>query len=60
MTHEKVLEILAWLFTISAIVSIIHANCSGSGISLCALLLTLSLIFQTAYAKEIKKNESKK
>lgn len=56
MKNETVLKIFAWFFSIASVILIIEAHRIPSGITFCAISITLALIFQSAYGREIKKN----
>jgi hypothetical protein len=60
MKHEKVLYVLAWVFTAAAAALGIYGACAGKTMVPCVLLMTLALAFQCAYGKEIKRGTKRK
>jgi chaperone required for assembly of F1-ATPase len=51
------LMILAWAFSAAAIAAAIHNAVSGTGSTICAVLITASLFLQYFYVQTLKHNK---
>ncbi|MCI1965073.1 MAG: hypothetical protein LKJ17_02905 [Oscillospiraceae bacterium] len=57
MQRNKMLMILAWAFSAAAIAAAIHNAVSGTGSTICAVLITASLFLQYFYVQTLKHNK---
>jgi hypothetical protein len=56
MQKKRVTMIVAWAFSLAAIVAAIRNAVTGTGARECAVLFTAALAFQYLYAKGLKEN----
>ncbi len=56
MQRKKAMMIVAWVFSLAAIIAAIRNAVTGTGARECAILFTAALVFQSLYAKSLKEN----
>lgn len=57
MRRSRVLMIVTWLFSIAAIAAAVYNFVTGAGFKECAALITMALVLQYFYAKDLKADQ---